>query len=133
MPITRPITRTLISTTGWGIPITDEVNALRTLINSMQPTAWVGLPYVGGWVDSGAPWQAGQYCKIGTQVYIRGVMKNGGLNGSYANLPVGFRPPADLRYPGSDSMLLVINSIGAMLVYGASNSIVGITTNFSTV
>lgn len=28
MAIARPVTRTTISTTGWGIPITDEVNRL---------------------------------------------------------------------------------------------------------
>lgn len=38
MAITRPVTKTLISTTAWGIPITDQVNADAADIVSLK--AW---------------------------------------------------------------------------------------------
>lgn len=34
MTIPRPISRSMISTAGWGIPVTDEVNALRTAVDA---------------------------------------------------------------------------------------------------
>lgn len=34
MTIPRPISRSMISTAGWGIPMTDEVNALRIAVDA---------------------------------------------------------------------------------------------------
>lgn len=97
------------------------------------PTLWTPLPYTGSWVDYGAPYQIGQYQRLGSQIYVRCTMKNGGLNGSFANLPAGFRPPADLRFSGSDGAMIVVNSIGACLVYASSNGIIGANFNFSNI
>lgn len=40
MAIQRPITKSLISTTGWGIPITDEVNRLSAWQLANPKVAW---------------------------------------------------------------------------------------------
>lgn len=37
--ITRPVTKTLISTPNWGIPITDQVNLLTGHVNSLKPVS----------------------------------------------------------------------------------------------
>lgn len=98
MAITRPITRTTISTTGWGIPITDEVNSLRTAVTALQtPGVWTTPTYQNGWVEY-APGRGAQYRKIGDIVYIRGVIKSGTAGMAAFTLPVGFRPNPDVSF-----------------------------------
>jgi hypothetical protein len=42
MAITRPITKTIISTTNFGIPITDEVNRLTDVVNKLGTYGTIG-------------------------------------------------------------------------------------------
>lgn len=99
MAITRPVTKTLISTTAWGIPVTDQVNANTTALAALQPTAWTLLPVVNGWLYEGGGVHAGSYRKVGDMVQIRGGLTRTGLlqNAAVFQLPVGFRPTALLR------------------------------------
>lgn len=47
MAITRPTTKTIISTTGWGIPITDEVNRMTPYVASTNPKGFIQKKTVG--------------------------------------------------------------------------------------
>lgn len=91
MAIARPISKTIISTTAWGIPITDQVNANAADIAAMKPTAWTNLTFQNGWAASGG--SVCQYRKVGDMVQLRGLI-GGGPTGvsTIATLPVGFRP-----------------------------------------
>jgi len=54
-------------------------------------TAWATLPLSNGWV----PYSAGytpQYRRIGDNVQIRGLCKDGAATGTMFTLPAGFRP-----------------------------------------
>ena len=96
MPISRPATKTKISTTEWGFPITDEVNRLTAAVLALTPTAWVTVPtFTNGWVNVPS-WQVTQYRKIGDNVQVRGYIQSGSANQPAFTLPVGFRPPTTL-------------------------------------
>lgn len=98
MAISRPATKTKISTSEWGFPVTDEVNRLTTWQLAQVPTAWVAPTLTGGWVNAGGAWQVVQYRKVGDMVQIRGAVKSGAFFSQAFLLPVGFRPPADLDF-----------------------------------
>lgn len=96
MAITRPTTKTIISTVGWGIPITDEVNRLTTDLASTKPTAWTNMVLQNGWGPDQAM-QVAQYRKIGDVVELRGSI-TGGANGSVVTtMPDGFRVARAMR------------------------------------
>lgn len=101
MAITRPQTDTIISTTQWGIPITDAVNANTTDIVAMKPTAWTDITLLNGYIWEN-PFQKPQYRKVGDTVQIRGSLYVASANQSAVFvLPAGFRPPAGLRFGGT--------------------------------
>ena len=137
MPINRPVTKTVISTTQWGIPITDEVNALRTELNALKPTAWTGITtFQNGWVSI-AIGQPCQYRKIGDTVHLRGEIGGGTLNSIAFTLPTGFRPPFYLQTAvygnnGAAQVMVsvIVNADGRVGVYGA-NGAVGMYLSFS--
>lgn len=92
--------------------------------------SWTPLPYSGGWVDFGGSFQVGQYRKVGDDVEIRGMMKHATTTttGTFATLPVGFRPPATVQFwgcgSGGGNVDIRITSGGVMTVtaYGAGAS-----------
>lgn len=91
MAITRPVTRTIISTTAWGVPVTDEVNRLTAAVAALTPGPWTDFALVNGWtMESGfAPLQ---YRKNGDKIEIRSSVKPGANGSQMAVLPVGYRP-----------------------------------------
>ena len=91
MAIARPVTKTIISTTAFGIPVVDWINA-------WTPTAWVNIPLQNGWTADGV--YVPQYRKEGDTVRLRGNMV-GTVAGSTIvfTLPVGFRPLGDAQFP----------------------------------
>lgn len=99
MAIVRPVTKTLISVPNWGVPITDEVNALRTELDALKPTAWTALPLSNGWTALDAQ-RTPRYRKIGDNVYIQGCITGGIIAyGTTAfTLPAGFRPRSDTSF-----------------------------------
>lgn len=99
MAITRPVTKTLISTTAWGIPITDQVNTNTTDIAALKPTAWISATLMNGWTNYGGGFTPVSYCKIGTIVYIRGLMSGGTMPSVAFVLPVGYRPAYNYQFP----------------------------------
>jgi|SRR5215510_2336946 len=101
MAINRPTTKTIISTNGWGIPITDEVNALRTEVNALKaiPT-WINVTYINGWATNPGM-QPVQYRKLMLDlVQIRGFVYNGTIGSAAFVLPSGYRPPMEVYTPG---------------------------------
>lgn len=100
MPIIYPITKTKISSSQWGIPITDEVNRLTAAlaaaeakIAAMTPGPWINVTsFQNGWINI-AGWQPAQYRKIGDNVQVRGYIQGGPANTIAFNLPVGYRAP----------------------------------------
>lgn len=131
MAITRPTTKTVISTTNFGIPVVDEVNRLGTVIT---PTAWTDVTFQNGWVNYGGVYAPVQKRKVGDIVYLRGVMKSGLTNNTAFTLPVGFRPPMKLQWAGQAAgqfAFFEIDSTGLCYVTG-SNVAYGIQCDFST-
>lgn len=137
MAISRPTTKTIISTSGWGVPITDEVNRMTPLV--IAPTAWVNASYLNGW-STFPGYQPAAYRKIGDIVYLRGVIANGTMNTDAFYLPTGFRPPSDLLVPqlasGPNAAVMIVRaSTGGVIpqVYatGGSNAWFTISTFFS--
>lgn len=139
MPITRPTTKTIISTTGWGIPITDEVNRLTTDLASTKPTVWTAVTFTNGWANFGGGYQTAQYRKIGDMVYVRGTISGGAVATSPFTLPAGFRPPAVMQFPaaifaGSRTLIVIqINSAGVVTIYDNTGNVDLNTIAFSTV
>ena len=93
MAITRPVTKTKISTVGWGIPITDEVNRLSALPVAPTPTAWTAFTFLNGWTGATGGYPIAGYRRIGDMVYMRGRISGGTMGQPMFNLPAGFRPP----------------------------------------
>lgn len=86
MVLTRPVTRTKISTATFGHPVYDWITA-------NTPTAWANLTLQNGWtIESGQPLQ---YRKIGDLIYLRGRVNHsaGSAFQPIATLPVGSRSP----------------------------------------
>lgn len=98
MPITRPVTKTIISSPAWGIPITDQVNANTTDIANLKPTAWTNVTFLNGWLNYGSPYQVVQYRRVGDIVSLRGIAKGGAAFVPIFTLPVGFRPPGQIQF-----------------------------------
>lgn len=92
MAITRPVTKTIISTTDFGIPVADQINALQTAVAALQPTPWANLTLVNGFTHESGNVPA-QYRKVNNCVELRssvsGIQPAGIL---MTTLPVGFRP-----------------------------------------
>lgn len=89
MAITRPVTKTIISTTAFGVPVADEINEHDAWIAANTPTAWVPLSLLNGWVSHVA---TPAYRKIGDIVYLRGNVKNGTDGSNMFTMPAGVRP-----------------------------------------
>lgn len=122
MAIARPTTKTIISTTGWGVPITDEVNRLSPIVDGRTPTAWTAVVFANGWVNLDAP-RACQYRKIGDMVYMSGCMASGTMGATAFTLPAGFRPRSNIAFitqiSGGVGNLTILSS-GAVNVTVAS-------------
>jgi hypothetical protein len=132
MAIVRPTTKTLISTTNWGIPITDEVNRLTPLVDNKTPTAWVPITLMNGWTNFDAnAYGVLAYRKIGDIVYMRGAVAGG--TGDICNLPVAARPAKHLSWAIAgvqanpaigNTAQVAIFSTGNIYPYDCANSIV---------
>jgi len=107
MAINRPITKTIISTTAWGIPITDEVNRIASLTDGRTPTVLTTATLKNGWTQmSGNPIQ---YRKSGDLVQIRGRANhaNGVAWQAIFTLPAGF------TWPNTDSGSFAVTGVNA--------------------
>lgn len=137
MAIIRPVTKTIISSLGWGIPITDEVNRLTTVVASLQPTPWAGLTLQNGWTNYGGGYDVASYRKVGDMVQVKGTVRNGTVGQVWATLPVGYRPPLALALViagnGINYNVPITNILtdGTMTFYDTGNSAIHVTLQFS--
>ncbi|MET0466482.1 MAG: hypothetical protein ABW007_25210 [Chitinophagaceae bacterium] len=101
MAITRPITKTIISTTDFGIPVADQLNLNTSDIAALKPGAWQPVTFQNGWANESG-FQGVRYCKWGNLVFVQGSCVHADAT-SFATvfqLPVGFRPPSSVRLFG---------------------------------
>lgn len=92
MAINQPVTRTIISTTDFGIPVAQ-------FINFWTPTPWTPITLMNGFSNQ-AGWTPASYRKIGDIVYMRATLAGTGSASVTAwVLPVGFRPPYPAELP----------------------------------
>ena len=94
MAIARPVTKTIIATQGWGVPITDEVNRLSGIIT--PPTAWQNLSIATGF-GALSGFQVPGVRLNGTVIEFRGCfVTTSSLSANVeiylATIPTGFRP-----------------------------------------
>lgn len=75
-----------------------------TVLPASTTTAWVNATMTGTWVNFGGGNQVAQYRMVADIVYIRGLIKSGTLGSTAFTLPVGFRPPANVRVPISSAL-----------------------------
>ena len=133
MTVPYPVTKTKISTTDWGIPITDAVN---TVIASTTPSAWTAVTFQNGWSNFGSGLQQCHYRGVGDEVEIRGVI-GGGTTGTVAfTLPTGFRPPATLAFPAAAAGNFAtanITAAGTVAITAANTGSVHLSIRFSTI
>lgn len=118
MAIARPVTKTIISSTAFGIPVADFVNA-------NTPTPWVNASYLNGWTT--ADTRPAQYCKVGPVVYLRGVVSGGTLGMSVFLLPQGHTPVNGTDFavicgPSATHGALSITQSGNVIPYVGFNS-----------
>lgn len=111
--------------------VTTDLASVDARVIVLEDSGWTGVTFSNSWVDFGSPQQAAQYSKAGDVVRVRGVIKSGTLNTAAFTLPSGFRPPATLRFPSSDG-IITVDSSGVVSVFGASNTIFGVTFLFWT-
>jgi hypothetical protein len=99
MAITRPTSKSIISTTQWGIPITDAVNANTTDIAALKPTAWTAITLSNGWTNYGGAYPTAAVIRQGNFCTMRGMLSPGTLTlGTVVGtIPVGFRPPGTVE------------------------------------
>lgn len=96
MAITRPTTKTVISTTAWGWPVTDAVNANTADLAALKPGAWIQATMQNGWTHFAG--QPISYRKVGDVVSIRGRASGSATWVAIFTLPVGYRPPYDVIF-----------------------------------
>lgn len=134
MAIARPVTRTIVSTTDWGIPVTDEVNRLTAWQQAQVPTVWWNVVFANGW--SNYSFYVTQYRKVGDMVQIRGGAQGGVLTSPMFTLPAGFRPPGVLQYvqPSWGLVGVVqVNTDGTVVCQSTmDNRFAGVTLSYST-
>lgn len=93
MAITPPVAGQEISATAWGIPITNEVNRLTPLVDSMAVGAWVNMALNAPYTNVGGARALSSYRKRGVMVDIRMSINNAAAGGgNMFTLPVGHRP-----------------------------------------
>lgn len=134
MSIARPVTRTIVSTTDWGIPVTDEVNRLTAWQLAQVPTPWYNVVFANGWGNYSG--MMTQYRKVGDIVTVRGGIAGGTIPTNAFVLPAGFRPPAAFQsiQAGWATVFGVVqfnSSDGGCYIISGDNRFVGTIASFS--
>ena len=125
--IPLPVTRTKIATASWGIPITNEVNTLRTEVDALKTatvvTPWVNMTLSNGWVSMGGGHPPMRYRKTGVDlVTVQFGIKNGTAGAVISTLPSDCRPfytaTVLVRAGGSPPQAICqVNTDGTIVAY----------------
>lgn len=105
MAIARPVTRTIISSVDFGVPVADRINAIDPQVTALQPGPWNAITvFQNGWsnYDGAAP--AGRYLKwrreANAVIRWAGVLRVPGgsmaeaASSPVCDIPTGARPSA---------------------------------------
>jgi hypothetical protein len=79
------------------------------------PTAWTSATYQNSWVDYGGGYIGAQYRKVGDEVQLRGLVKNGTTPNAIFTLPAGFWPPYTM-------ILTVVSAFHSSVGTGAASA-----------
>lgn len=98
----------VVSAADWNI-VEDDLAFLY------GDTAWTAVTaFANSWVNYGAPYYSAAYRKVGTRVYVRGMIKSGTINTAAFTLPTGYRP--------ASTAVFAVDSGGAFGVVGVDSS-----------
>lgn len=84
---------------------------------AIYDTGWVTMTLVAGTASYGSPWGDPSYRKIGSVVYLRGLIAGTANNVVFTTLPAGFRPSVRLLI----SVQINPNVIGRLDIYTNGN------------
>lgn len=74
-------------------------NELNKKIDEILNPKWEKLSLLNGWENWGGTYPPAQYTKIGSHIYLQGLIKRGSGNNGYAGiLPEGYRPSKSIKY-----------------------------------
>ena len=105
-----------------GIPIID-IGEDDVIVNGDVTVnkSWQEIILTNEWENYGAGYQSAQYKKIGNQIFLRGLIRNGSNNTIAFTLPSGYRPPADLKFTTNTNneggtAVVTINASGTVTI-----------------
>lgn len=113
-----------------GFKVFDAVGAIKQSF-SQSDSGWVAPTLLNGWANFGAGYAPAGYRKIGSVIYLRGLVSGGTATDgtSIFVIGAGFRTPFILAFPitnpnsPTSDTRIEINSSGAVVVFGGvSNS-----------
>ena len=90
VPITATVVDNLLSTSS-----TDALSAGqgKVLADRNTDSGWIAVTsFSASWVNFGSIYQDAAYRKIGNQVFLRGLVKDGTIGSAIFTLPTGYRP-----------------------------------------
>ena len=82
-----------------GIPIID-IGEDDVIVNGDVTVnkSWQAISLTNNWENYGTTYQAAEYKKVGSQIFLRGLIRNGSNNTIAFTLPAGCKPSADLKF-----------------------------------
>ena len=114
------VTQSVIVTRG--IPIVD-IGEDDVIVNGdlTVNTSWQEITLTNNWENYGVQYQTAEYKKIGNQVFLRGLIRNGSNDTAAFTLPTGYRPQEGLKFvTNSDNeggtAVVTIDTFGAVTV-----------------
>lgn len=106
---------------------------LEQALVAIEDTGWSEPTLLNSWVNNGAE-RTARVRRLGDQVYVEGLVKDGTLSATVLVLDKGFRPPMDM-YFGSQAGLtfgmIAVLATGALAFYGSTNVAASINCSFS--
>lgn len=78
--------------------VTQRVSALERVATQVDDTGWVNLTLSGAWVNYTAGYGNAQYRRIGDEVHLRGMVKDGAADSTIATLPNDLWPPIQMPF-----------------------------------
>lgn len=105
-----------------GIPIID-IGEDDVIVNGDVTVnkSWQAISLTNNWENYGTTYQAAEYKKVGSQIFLRGLIRNGSNNTIAFTLPSGYRPPADLKFTTNTNneggtAVVTINASGTVTI-----------------
>ena len=105
-----------------GIPIID-IGEDDVIVNGDVTVnkSWQAISLTNNWENYGTTYQAAEYKKVGSQIFLRGLIRNGSNNTVAFTLPSGYRPPAGLKFTTNTNneggtAVVTINASGTVTI-----------------